>query len=82
MNPAIPRRMIYSVIEKTILSLDKLKDKILEDEAFYCSLQSGFIPTNPEGGYTFLFFIHNNLDVSNKLSKDILSIVRKYTKKE
>ena len=82
MNPLIPRQIIYTSINRSIMGLDKIKDKILEDEPFYAYLKSEVVPTKPEGGCTLLYFIHNDLEISNKFYKEILATLRKYTIKE
>jgi len=74
--------MIYSVIDSCIVSLDKIKDEILHDQPSYGSMHSGLIPSNPESGYTLLFFIHNDLEVCREFDKLVLPLLRKYVKKE
>ena len=82
MNPPIPRRMIYSVIDSCIVSLDKKKDEILQDKPRYAFMQSGLIPSKPESGYTLLFFVHNDLEVCREFDRRVLPLLRKFAEKE
>lgn len=82
MGALIPNRIIQIALDKSISALNELKKDIKKDEPFYAYTSSELIPLEPEGGYSFVFFIHNDLKTSNEFEKHVVSWIRTFIQKE